>query len=461
MVSTGPTIPDLAFYILTGVLLFGGMAGIAYAFFGDRHRRMPLCRKCHYNMQGHTSLTCPECGYEHQRESELFKPQRHPKLAAMGLLVILLSAVVVYYPEVRYRQTQLHESAISAWLPTTFYILAWSSSSSTPAEVLERRDYAETSSERPFFFWQYALLYNQAERVTQDPHSTTWQLEAALGILEKWWWRHETASPPQGVVAIAMGTPPNTRPETRARALHTLTLNRQSQSPWAVDALIAALENGDEKIRGYAMNVIRLGEGDHAQTGEALARSLPAYDPTRRPHDVTDFENEVCETLIDIGPAVMPALTKALANEQTRGGAIYVIDQLAPHNAEAAAVLVRQYKLYEDDIAGPYIGHHAQVIGRMGEAATPAMVEALLDPDSWVRLSAIEALREIYKPDEDALWKQYAELRPDPRSDTAWTAINGLWELADRESDQTIRERAEFVARELTLWRQDVYRLTG
>lgn len=459
MVSTSHLMPDLAFYILTALLLVGGVGGIVYAFFGDRHRRTPMCRKCHYNMQGHTSLTCPECGYEHQRESELFKPKRHPKLAAVGLILILLSGVSWYYPEVRYRQTTYGESWVTSLIPTTWFLHDWPYK--TSLSFYPARRMSQAANLESLNALQRHLLVRGAEHVLSDEQPQKHQhfmIFSCLGILHFNHGLNPEQPPHPLLIDVALG---KRHTDWQGDAIALLTEREPFHPELISDALIAGLASDATKVQNKVLEIIKQLERPSVDIAEVLVTILPPHDPTRRPHDVTDFEKEVCETLIDIGPAAMPALVQALTDEKTRGGAIYVIDQLAPYNAEAAPILVRQYTLYEDDIAGSYIGHHAEVIGRMGEAATPAMVEALLDPDPWVRLSAIEALREIYKPDGDELWKTYAELRPDPRSDATWTAISGLWELADRESDQTIRERAEFVARELTVWRQDVYRLTG
>lgn len=496
MAVYSPAIPDVLFYILAAALLLGGVAGVLYAFFGDRHRKTPLCRKCHYNMHGHTNLTCPECGHVHAKESNLFKPRRHPKLAMLGVFVMLLAMVSVYYPQVRWRQTFLNEPAMTAWLPTSWHLIAWNFDSSQAPVVLANRVnwrwYIASSKQahlalgtQPFeqdalYSWQQALAHRVAwSQLTQTPSSNTTQNvfpEDSFAIRLLLDTQDQDVDIP---MLQALITLMHTHSDPSVRWAVLSYLQSQEKHTQAItDALVQVVQDTDPQnltagqtsgytpgfakfFREAAMQALQTRSDQSAITAQSLVTMLPKYNPVRRPHDVTDLEREICQTLIDIGPEAIPALVKALADEERQGGAVYVIDQIAPNNADAAPVLVRQYTLYDDQIAGPYIAHHAQVIGRMGEAATPAMVEALLDPDPWVRHSAIEALREIYKPDDDELWRKFAELRPDPRSDTAWTAISALWELADREKDQDIRERAEFVARELTIWRQDVYRLTG
>lgn len=468
----GALLPDPGLYAVAVCLFFAAGVVTWYALFGDRHRRQPLCRRCRYDMIGHTSLRCPECGYEHAGEYELFKPRRHPSLLWLGIGLVVFALLTAYYPHVRERRQRFDETRIAAWTPTTWRILSFSMASQAEAQVLAGRLEASSNTSvinlsaapptpahqvnlEPLYTWQQALLAYQSESVLADPQQSFSHQQLAAGVLLAMA-EHPLRSPSSVLVDAAKGK----RPYAAQPALiHDFNQLAEVHPRVYADVLLHVLQGQDPVLQKLALQGLR----EHGQSGgpaiDRLVQMLPAHHPEYRPYDVTDLEREVCETLVSIGQAALPAVTEALPDETRRGGAVYVIDQLAPDNALAAPVLLRQYTVYTDERIGSYTFHWAPVVGRMGETATAACLDALWDDDPWVRLTAVESLREIYDIHDQDFWEPYPERRPDPRSDLAWRAISSLWELADRESEPVLRERAEHVARQLTQWRQDIYRL--
>ncbi len=93
-------------WIWTGIgwaLVAMGLLGVLWAFFGDRDRRRPHCRRCWYTLTPHVEraglpVTCPECGSEHRSLRQLRKPRRRYWQARLAVVVVLLGWVVAGKP---------------------------------------------------------------------------------------------------------------------------------------------------------------------------------------------------------------------------------------------------------------------------------------------------------------------------------------------------------------------------
>lgn len=89
-----------------GVLAFAsGLGVVARSLFWDRARGRRRCPKCWYSMEGlaagSDTATCPECGLSVKRASSLLRTRRHWRVAAVGVIVMVLSVAVVSVPFVR------------------------------------------------------------------------------------------------------------------------------------------------------------------------------------------------------------------------------------------------------------------------------------------------------------------------------------------------------------------------
>ena len=89
-----------------GFLMFAlGLGVVARSLLWDRARGRRRCPKCWYSMEGlaagSDTATCPECGLNVERASSLLRTRRHWRIAAVGVIVMVLSVAVASIPFVR------------------------------------------------------------------------------------------------------------------------------------------------------------------------------------------------------------------------------------------------------------------------------------------------------------------------------------------------------------------------
>ncbi len=139
------------------VQIAAGCAWVGWCFGPSRGRRR--CPSCWYDMGGHSSRFCPECGKEARSERSMYRTQR--KFGLIWLAAALL--VGVYFT---FKAHEVRRTGLLALVPTTLLIagLEYMPSSmiidppghSEPANLRHRVD------ERQLFAWQSAWLDSRA-----------------------------------------------------------------------------------------------------------------------------------------------------------------------------------------------------------------------------------------------------------------------------------------------------------
>ncbi|XAL98138.1 hypothetical protein OT109_11070 [Phycisphaeraceae bacterium D3-23] len=142
-------IPGQVFYIL-GIVLFLLLAAAAFrhAWFYDRAKGKPRCRKCGYpadasNTPGQPGWagclsnqpeqadatdspkphgSCPECGWSPKRVKDFYRTRRSRRWLAVSLLLLAASCSTWYATHVQFRRLHLNEPTAIALTPTTWWI---------------------------------------------------------------------------------------------------------------------------------------------------------------------------------------------------------------------------------------------------------------------------------------------------------------------------------------------------
>jgi hypothetical protein len=94
-----------------GVLALAGLALLWWSLFRDRARGRRRCPRCWYDMGGVPGLVCPECGGDAKRERRLGKVRRRWRIAATGVLMLIVAVVMLSYPRCR-------QSGVLSLVPT-------------------------------------------------------------------------------------------------------------------------------------------------------------------------------------------------------------------------------------------------------------------------------------------------------------------------------------------------------
>jgi HEAT repeat protein len=209
-------------------------------------------------------------------------------------------------------------------------------------------------------------------------------------------------------------------PDVRRGAVKAL--GRLGQAGFAsvvLPALITALNNSDERVRGEAAEVI-------GWIADAAAEAVPALITMLGGTDSWDRER-VMTTLGFIGPAAVPALIAALnsTNPEVRHDAARVLGLIRPPATQAIPALIMGL----DDAGFRVREQAAESLQWIGAPAVPALIAALSNPNPETRRVAAVALGQIRDQAAipalvDALWDSESMVRQ-----AASTALNEIPKL--------------------------------
>jgi RNA polymerase sigma-70 factor (ECF subfamily) len=166
------------------------------------------------------------------------------------------------------------------------------------------------------------------------------------------------------------------------------------EDPKLIPAIAGVLKNRYNDERAAAAKAL-------SDLGPAAGPAVPQLVEALRTEDCGYVGDWVREALIQIGPAAVPALVKAL-QDSDKERRVLVVWALAGGGAAAAPPLTEALR----DEASEVRARAAESLGSLGlkgKAAVPALVEALNDPDREVRYKVADALGSIGPDAKEAL----------------------------------------------------------
>ena len=255
--------------------------------------------------------------------------------------------------------------------------------------------------------------------------------------------QHSTATDLSGLVSDLK----DKKVKVRAEAARLLTGMGEAARP-AVPALIDALEDSDAKVRYRAL--IALGNlWSGLESGPEIEAAVPAIVKLLKDKDEYTRRRAI-HVLRKIGPGArnaLPALKQIMndrndplwvnafgavnhierpATDDVLGLAGFLKDKDAKVRAQAAE------RLYTMGMREALVGN----TGFKGEAAIPALIDALKDPDSRVRYHSLSALTNFMsaaeRPDLGPIIPTVTELLQDAYSGTRWHAALLLGQIGPR-----------------------------
>jgi hypothetical protein len=244
---------------LDWVLLAAGAAGVLVGFvitlralFHDRARGRERCPRCWYELaKASNPAQCPECGHTARKPRHLLRTRRHYRVAAAGVLVLLLGLSSAAYPFSR-------NNAWHRWLPDTALIAILPHvDADWPIAELDRRFGIGAAEEG--YIGQYT-----------DHFTRMW----------RWQWRLLAVN--SGKLAASHG--PLKR---RQNALVLLLQDLPDPSP-AAPSIVRCLEDPDPKMRWLAAWGTKATR--YAYLGEARAQMVSALERLRSDRDARTAE---------------------------------------------------------------------------------------------------------------------------------------------------------------------------
>ncbi len=87
---------SVAYWALLALAVVVGLRALLWDRAGFRGRATLRCRKCWYDLgdSGELPITCPECGWISKTERSMTRVRRHKKMAAFGLVLMLMALAV-------------------------------------------------------------------------------------------------------------------------------------------------------------------------------------------------------------------------------------------------------------------------------------------------------------------------------------------------------------------------------
>ena len=178
------------------------------------------------------------------------------------------------------------------------------------------------------------------------------------------------------------------------------------------EAWLPAILKALARLWGPPLLIIALGDKDSdMRVREAAAEALGKIGPEEVPALIKALGDEnsyvrsaAAEALGKIGPEAVPALIRALGDEDSsvRWRAAYTLGEIGPEAKEAVLALIRA--LGDEDSSVRW--RAARALGKIGpeaKEAVPALIEALGDKDEQVREAAAEALGKIGSEAKEAV----------------------------------------------------------
>jgi hypothetical protein len=92
---------DWLYHLLGYSLAAAGALLLLWALFWDRSRGRRRCPKCWYDMRGVPGPKCPECGREAAKEAALTRTRRHPRRAAIAVVLGIAGYTAAVVPRFR------------------------------------------------------------------------------------------------------------------------------------------------------------------------------------------------------------------------------------------------------------------------------------------------------------------------------------------------------------------------
>lgn len=280
---------DWAFWVLASLLGLLAIALLYRALLRDRPKGKRRCGKCWYDMTGVPGLTCPECGRTHKDERRLHKRRRHKRIAALGLMTLLLSLAVAATPRVSQR-------GVLGSLPT-IVIAATASVHDTPDARLLRELVLRAAGDRIHGRSKQLTSIAVARRLRtvnvtayEARRATTGQspiygfsggsasIDPAIQLAL---WLHDEDAPlfaPPTLLATGLDNPD---PSARTQVLRGLASAKWLSTDIA-DAVAGELDAPDPELGRAAWGVVSAHPHWFTSHIEAVARASVAYDRSFR-----------------------------------------------------------------------------------------------------------------------------------------------------------------------------------
>ncbi len=223
----------------------------------------------------------------------------------------------------------------------------------------------------------------------------------------------------------------------------------------AVETLIAQLKDNDPEVRAHSARALGMIGNPAVVAAEPLAELVADEDATVRRMAVgalanikpgadqvvplmikmlSDADPQVLalatHSLAEAGPSVVPAMIKAMEDEQTVYFAILVLAELGPDAKEAVPALAQALS-HEDAEVRHEAAQALRAIGPGASAAVPDLVKSLDDKQIAVLLPSVLALGSIGPGAIDAADK----LRSFSQGDDDLLKVCALWAIEKIEPD--------------------------
>lgn len=160
------------FAINVGMIYF-----IWWAIFADRPRGRRRCPKCWYDMSHSPGMTCAECGFTAERESDLFRTRRRFGLACIGLLVCLVTIGGVY--------DRIYQEGITRLMPTKALILTIPLVDDARSDVFQEIDRRVRAQSLSDFEWSMLLRRSARGDWWARPPADDWVYKYGV-FVDRW-----------------------------------------------------------------------------------------------------------------------------------------------------------------------------------------------------------------------------------------------------------------------------------
>ncbi len=201
--------------------------------------------------------------------------------------------------------------------------------------------------------------------------------------------------PPDGNADVAQLIDQLQDDDPRTRALAARALG-DSGDQSAAESLAALVADENATVRQTALAAIHQLEPGDEMIIPLMTKMLGDADP----HVVAVATHSLAET----GPNIVPAMIKAMDDEQTIYWAILVLSELGP-DAEQAVPVLAEALSHEDEEVRHEAAQALRAVGPKASAAVPNLIVALDDEQVAVQLPSVLALGSIGPAANDALDK--------------------------------------------------------
>lgn len=243
-----------------------------------------------------------------------------------------------------------------------------------------------------------------AQTLTSPNAEVRWHAARALGAIGK---------KAKNAVPALVGVLSDKDPLVRGHAVHALGEIGEYNAR-LFPKIAALVADPDVRIRRATVRTIRLLSPGPDVTVPLLTKILDGADPS--------VQVQVVHALAEAGPAAVPALTKALADEDTRYWACLVLAEIGAPSKPAVPALTKLLKDQETDVRSEAL----MALGRIGDpGSVSAITAALDDPLTPVQYSAAYALGNMGTTAAGAAGKLEAKMTSDDeflRTIAAWAA---------------------------------------